>query len=143
MPNSPLTLCAYPNCPELVRSGYCSFHHVLKVTYPRDPQRQALYDRRWKKRRVAWLASHPWCEDCLDQDIYTPATDVHHEIRHAGDVDLFLSSPLRGLCHACHSRRTIIEVRGDRGGLKKLSSGECTAHGANRTKKNFNVENPI
>jgi len=144
MPDSPLKPCAYPGCPTLVRSGYCDVHATQVVRFTqRDPRRQSLYDRNWTKRRVAYLASHPWCEDCLNKGIYTPAIDVHHKIRHKGDVDLFLSSPLRALCHACHSRQTIIEVRGDRGGLKKLSSGERRAREANRTKKNFNVENPV
>ena len=45
-------------------------------------------------------------------NIYTPATDVHHKVRHEGDIDKFLSDDLESLCHACHSRKTAEEVKG-------------------------------
>jgi 5-methylcytosine-specific restriction endonuclease McrA len=63
-------------------------------------------------RRRIWLSQNPWCEDCLRANIYTPATDVHHKVRHEGDIDKFLSDDLESLCHACHSRKTAEEVKG-------------------------------
>jgi predicted kinase len=44
--------------------------------------------------------------------IYKGATDVHHVIRHGGDREKFVTSPLISLCHECHSRRTLGEVSG-------------------------------
>jgi 5-methylcytosine-specific restriction protein A len=109
VPHAALKPCSYPGCSELVRYGRCSKHKTAQPQ--RDLQVHRLYDRKWKARRRAHLAEHPWCEDCLEQNLYTEATDVHHENRHRGDAETFLSSPLRSLCHSCHSRRTAAETR--------------------------------
>lgn len=111
-PMRTLRACAYPGCPELVRSGYCVRHaSVRPVTILRNPEAQRLYDRTWQRRREAQLAREPWCKDCLVDGIYTPATEVHHEIRHKGDRRVFQASPLTSLCKSCHSKRTAVEVR--------------------------------
>ena len=130
MPNKPLKPCKYPGCPELVTSGYCDSHTSTRV-YERDPEKQRLYGRAWQKRRISHLAAHPWCDDCLEEGRYTEATDVHHEIPHRGDKKLFWSSPLRSLCHACHSRRTISEGRG---GEKVQALGSVEREGQLREK---------
>lgn len=99
----------------------------------RNPQRQALYDRKWQARRRIYLSEHPWCSDCLDAGLYTPATDVHHVERHEGDPIKFLSSPLLGLCHACHSKHTLAEVQG-RGPQKVLIAPLSSERGQQREK---------
>ncbi len=133
MPYSSPKPCKYPGCPNLTRSGYCEEHQNQAATRSgvsrRNPDRQRLYGRRWGKRRAAHLASHPWCEDCLEKGIYTPATDVHHEQRHQGDRLVFDTSPLRSLCHSCHSRRTAEEVRNPRGAKKVLEREVSSAVG--------------
>ena len=111
----PYTLrpCLHPGCPELVRSGRCVRHQTEEQARQgsmRDPTVQRLYDRRWQARRKRQLARQPWCEDCLEIGLYISAIDVHHEVRHRGDPMVFLKSPLRSLCHACHSKRTVKEV---------------------------------
>lgn len=108
MPNAALKPCSYPGCVELVKSGRCEAHQVGERFY-RDAGRQALYDRRWRRRRAIQLTDFPWCKDCLTNGVYTVATDVHHEQRHEGDVITFLVSPLVSLCHACHAKRTMQE----------------------------------
>lgn len=122
MPNKPLRPCKYPGCPELVASGYCAAHERPRA-YDRDPKRQRLYSSSWKKRRLNHLAKHPWCEECLDKCIYTEATDVHHVVPHRGDIKIFWSSPLQSLCHACHSRITATEGKGE-SKVQVLGSGE-------------------
>lgn len=111
MPSKPLRPCKYPGCPELVTSGYCAAHDRPREV-ARDPERQRLYDRAWQRRRRIYLASHPWCEACLVNGVYEAATDVHHVVPHRGDREVFKSSPLMALCHACHSRITASEGRG-------------------------------
>ncbi len=138
MPRVALHPCSYPGCTELVEHGRCPEHRHNEATYQRDPGRQRLYDRKWQKRRELQLSTHPWCEDCLDQGVYTPATDVHHLIPHRGDPLVFGSSPLRSLCHVCHSRHTIQEGRAP----EKFPSGGCRAQVASDEKKIPNVENP-
>lgn len=120
MPEKALKPCAYPGCPELVKSGYCKRHaNARGGSFVRDPKRQRLYDRKWQKIRRAHLAKHPWCEECLKKGIYIPATQVHHVIPHKGDPIIFYSSPLMALCLECHSRITASEVRGE--GAEKVS----------------------
>jgi 5-methylcytosine-specific restriction protein A len=114
MPKKALKPCGYPGCPELVESGYCKRHaHARNGAFVREPNRQRLYDRRWQKIRERQFAQHPWCEMCLKDGRHIPATDVHHVIRHGGDINLFYTSPLMSLCHECHSRLTSAEVRGE------------------------------
>lgn len=129
MPNRSRKPCAYPGCSTLVDAGYCTQHkmHAHEQAY-RNPERNALYDRKWQARRRVFLAEHPWCEDCLELLIYTPATDVHHVEPHRGDPVKFVTSPLRALCHACHSKHTLLEVQG-RGGKKVLVGGASSDRG--------------
>ena len=65
----------------------------------------------WRRLRQSYLMSHPLCEICQEQDIITPATDVHHqnEISNAGSrleaYDIgYDSNNLMALCHKCHQR---------------------------------------
>ena len=141
MPYSALKPCSYPGCPNLVRSGYCAdhTHQVVQIVHSRDPKRQALYDRHWAKRRARQLAEFPWCVDCLNMGIYTPATDVHHKVRHEGNRAVFLSSPLESLCHSHHSQRTQAEVKQGRGAGNVSRWGALSARGLPH-KKNFQCE---
>ena len=108
LPHSALKPCSYSGCSNLVQHGRCELHPMPNLY--RDAEVQRLYGRRWQARRRVFLAEHPWCEECLRANIYTPATDVHHLVRHGGDVELFNSSPLEALCKACHSKKTLEEV---------------------------------
>lgn len=112
MPARMLKPCSYPGCSALTRDGRCELHPKSPVTYQRDPHVQRLYDRKWQRRRQQQLSQHPWCEDCLQDKIYTPAVDVHHEVRHRGDRLKFNTSPLRSLCKSHHTLRTNAERRG-------------------------------
>ncbi|MAT45355.1 MAG: HNH endonuclease [Anaerolineaceae bacterium] len=135
MPSRTLKPCTYPGCDQLVKSGRCEAHQQPRVIQ-RDPERQRLYGRKWQKRRAAHLAKHPWCELCLADGIYTPATDVHHTIPHRGDVKLFWSSPLESLCHSCHSRETVREG----GGAQKVLNKGMSSAGVERREKNSQCE---
>lgn len=113
MPRAALKPCAYPGCPELVRSGYCDAHKRTQPDYHK-PEHQRLYGTPgWKQLRRAQLAREPWCRDCLAQGVYTVATDVDHIAAHRGDERLFYdANNLQSLCHSCHSRKTAKEVFG-------------------------------
>ncbi len=124
MPKAAYRPCSKPGCPNLVRDGsYCDVHKQERArAFQRDPKTQRLYDREWQRKRKLQLARHPWCQDCEEQGLFVEATDVHHEIRHQGDRKKFIESPLRSLCHTCHSRHTAVEVRGQ-GGVKSSGLG--------------------
>ena len=112
MPTKPLRPCAYPGCPTLVESGRCEKHAAqASSAWTRDKERQRLYDRRWQKFRVAFLAEHPWCALCERVGIYTPAAHVDHVHPHRGDVETFWKGPFQALCPSCHSRKTLEEMR--------------------------------
>lgn len=110
MPQAALKPCSYPGCPNLVRHGLCPDHLATTPEY-HDPEVQKFYNTaRWKQIRRVQLSRQPWCEDCLKEDHYVPATDVHHKHRHQGDPTKFFGGPFESLCHSCHSRKTAEEV---------------------------------
>jgi 5-methylcytosine-specific restriction enzyme A len=109
MPSRSLRPCSWPGgCTTLVHSGRCEKHAVKDANH--IPERQRLYDRKWRRIRAAYLADHPWCERCLADGIYTAATDVHHLDRHAGDPEKFYNGQLESLCKPHHSAETAKEV---------------------------------
>jgi len=62
----------------------------------------ALYDRRWRQRRVDQLRAHPLCRLCMDvRGRATIATVADHITPHRGDPIKF-EGPLQSLCKACH-----------------------------------------
>lgn len=140
MPKAPLKPCAYPGCKELVVSGRCAEHRVsVDRTWKRDPDRQALYGRRWRRIRAAHLAENPWCVVCMAAGVYTPATEVDHVVDHKGNVESFYQGELQSLCKKHHSEKTVRE--NVPGGSKNYETGGRTARGANDAKKNPNVGN--
>lgn len=141
MPFRSLRTCSYPGCSNLVRSGRCELHPA-EVVDRHVPEHQHLYNTaEWQRMRKAQLAAEPWCADCLEQDIYIPATDVDHDIPHRGDPVLFFTGQLKSRCHSCHSQKTAREVHSR--GIKKVLSGGKRAQGTNDAKKYPNVRNSI
>lgn len=66
----------------------------------------------WRRIRKYQLATQPLCEWCLERDVVTEATEVHHRIPHKGDLDLFWSGPFLSTCKSCHSSRGQLEDHG-------------------------------
>ncbi|WP_390844831.1 HNH endonuclease signature motif containing protein [Anatilimnocola floriformis] len=53
------------------------------------------------------LANNPLCEDCEEQGITRPASEVHHIVKPNGNPELMYSlNNLKSLCKSCHSKRT-------------------------------------
>lgn len=69
------------------------------------------YTRRWREYRLSYLRAHPLCQA---EGCNQPATDVDHVQPITGPDDpLFWDvGNHQGLCHACHSRKTGSEDRG-------------------------------
>ncbi len=61
--------CAAPGCGALTSSKYCEVHVKMadedKVRYDqfRGSSARRGYDGRWRKYRIAFLDSHPLCEE--------------------------------------------------------------------------------
>lgn len=68
------------------------------------------YDRRWRKRRLRWLAESPernLCAECLKRGVVRESGPVDHIVPHRGDRRLFDDDGnLQGLCVECHGRKT-------------------------------------
>ncbi|OKP79782.1 HNH endonuclease [Ensifer adhaerens] len=60
---------------------------------------------RWRRIRHHQLSLSPLCAWCLESEIVTEATEVHHAIPHRGDEALFWSGPFLSTCKPCHSSR--------------------------------------
>lgn len=61
------------------------------------------YDGKWRKDTAAWLKLHPWCEWCKRSGIREPATVVHHDPPHRGDLKkLWDRKSWVALCKRCH-----------------------------------------
>ncbi len=55
-------------------------------------ERNNLYDHRWEKARLHWLAKHPLCVECERAGDVVLADVVDHITPHLGDVRLFWDS---------------------------------------------------
>lgn len=90
--------------------GRCAKHQQKRNRESHIAKHQRLYDRHWRKIRAAWLAEHPWCEECLRESCYTIATQVDHIEPHRGDREKFLRGPFQSLCKPHHDAKTAREV---------------------------------
>lgn len=112
MPYKPQTICRYPGCGELTSNGYCDKHKKIKDA-ERETATQRGYNARWRKARVAYLASHPLCVRCNEQGRLTQATVVDHIIPHKGNYKLFWDiNNWQPLCKQCHDKKTAAEDGG-------------------------------
>ena len=78
-------------------------------------QSTAIYGRRWRKARAAYLQKHPLCECeyCRREGRHELATVVDHIIPHKGDMTIFWdSSQWQSMAKACHDRKTAKEDGG-------------------------------
>ena len=106
MPHKPMYPCRHPGCPNLVPVGqkYCDQHKALHPEEVRTASKRG-YNSRWRSRM--FLATHPFCEECLKQGKYTKATVVDHIVPHCGDPKLFWDeNNWQALCKPCHDKKT-------------------------------------
>ena len=66
--------------PTIYKHKKCKKPHVIDL---KRKERQKIYqDVRWQRLRVAYLADHPLCEECLKKGIAPPAAVVDHIVPH-------------------------------------------------------------
>lgn len=116
----PMRPCKYPGCRALTEKTYCPEHRPKTVRVESADWHSLYTDPacRWQRRRSEQLALEPYCRECARHGMRTMATDVDHVVPHRGDVELFQAGELQSLCHACHSRKTMLEIR-ERQGVGK------------------------
>lgn len=66
------------------------------------------YDSRWRRYRLAFLASNPLCVHCRVSGRVEPGVHVDHKIPSVpGEPGWWDPENHQALCHACHARKTI------------------------------------
>ena len=120
MPKSPKKPCAFPGCPNLSEGRYCEVHKKIVdkryEVYERNKETKRKYGRSWKKIRKRYVASHPFCEECLKKGILVPVDEVHHVIP-LSDGGTHDEDNLMSLCKTCHAK-----IHGSRGDYKESKS---------------------
>lgn len=92
--------------PTIYKPKKCKRPNVIDL---KRKERQKIYqDVRWQRLRVAYLADHPLCEECLANGVTREAVDVHHVVSFMSAegverIELALNyDNLRALCKECH-----------------------------------------
>ncbi|MED4586658.1 HNH endonuclease [Brevibacillus choshinensis] len=116
MPSKSLKPCGKPGCKELTKDRYCKQHQqdtAKQYEQERGSAAQRGYDRRWQKARLVYLAKHPLCVHCQAEGRVKVAEHLDHIVAHKGNAELFWNeSNWQGLCHSCHSKKTVREDGG-------------------------------
>lgn len=113
MPNKPLRPCRHPGCRTLTSVGYCD-QHKPRRSAQELAWRKFYRTQVWRILRTDQLLREPMCRECGAR-----ATDVDHITPHRGDWQLFVDkNNLESLCHRCHSRKTLAEIKEKRGDFR-------------------------
>lgn len=114
MPWAAPSPCAHPGCAVLCHTARCEAHTKQRrreADAKRPSAAKRLYDRRWRKARLAYLQAHPLCEICQAKGITEPSEVVHHKIPHRGDLTLFWDQTnWQALSKVCHDKETAKEA---------------------------------
>ena len=102
---------------EFVEESLAFYERFFGAKIARLPHSR-LYDRRWRRARLSYLAAHPLCVMCQQQGRITPAAVVDHVVPHRGDRELFWRQDnWQALCKPHHdSSKQRAEHRGYAGG---------------------------
>lgn len=109
MPRKPMRQCAINNCPNLVEKDgdiYCKEHlkeeNKKYNRHFRKYDANKRYDKQWNKLREIYIHSHPFCEECMKENIFIKATVVHHIKPIEDGGDKYDMSNLKSLCQHHH-----------------------------------------
>lgn len=114
MASKPARPCRHPGCGALTREGWCEKHRPKEA-----PRRASAAWHGWyslpiwvKRLRPAQLLREPFCRECAERGIRTPATVVDHVRPFRGDWALFVDEANhQSLCKYHHDRKTALERR--------------------------------
>ena len=105
MPYKPAKPCAHRGCRALTYDRFCPEHAKQEARnyekYRRNPATSKRYGNAWRKIREAFLAAHPLCDLCWQEDKAFPATLVHH-IKPLTGGGTHSTDNLQSLCDSCH-----------------------------------------
>lgn len=106
MPTRAKSFCSHTPCPNFTPCP----DHARVAQRAHDARRGTSasrgYGARWQRLRKMVLARDPICKICNRE----PSTDADHIV--AKPVGRDAMENLRGLCHSCHSKKTVREDSG-------------------------------
>ena len=114
MASKPLRPCKHPGCPTFTRDGWCDAHRPKAA-----PRKESAAWHGWYSLPI-WtddlrpnqLLLEPFCRECARAGHRVRATDADHIVDHKGVWAVFINrANLQSLCHGCHSRKTMLEMR--------------------------------
>ncbi len=95
--------------------------------------RRLIASKRWHMLRRAVLTAHPLCQDCEEQGLVRPATEVHHVVpceyaTNGREMEnlMFDERNLVALCHDCHVRRHTEMGRSGRAAAKRRNEEQIS-----------------
>lgn len=103
--------CRHVGCGEASYDSYCSKHSNENFKYfgERKHAPSKIYTtERWARLRKMILAQQPIC---IVSGCNSPASHVDHIIGINEGGPSFDINNLQGMCHSCHSRKTLREGR--------------------------------
>lgn len=105
MPYYRKTICLFAGCKNYATHGaYCE-KHKHEANRDTTSKHVRLYKLpRWESARKSFLIDRIWCEECLKNDIYTPANTVHHSHGFVDYNSFFDKRWWVALCASCHSK---------------------------------------
>lgn len=106
-------ICSILGCknPKTFRSGYCVEHGGGPTDKTRENAK--LYNSaKWKATREQQRSLHPLCARCLCEGRVTQTAHIDHVFPHRRDQGRFMANLFQGLCHSCHTLKTIEESKG-------------------------------
>lgn len=115
--------CNHHGCNELTTNKYCAKHQAEQIE--QEKIRRNLHDQtrgsstkrgygyKWQEASKGYLAHHPLCEECLQNNKLVPAKLVDHIVPHKGNQKLFWDrTNWQALCVDCHAVKTAKEDGG-------------------------------
>jgi 5-methylcytosine-specific restriction endonuclease McrA len=96
------------------------------------------YDREWRRLTAGFLTAHPYCSDCSEKGLTTPATVVGHVVSVWKDPSRRLDpTNWKPLCRGCNARDAHREKKGEGGAKAFAKTFETTGFPSTRNNPEF------
>ncbi len=108
MPMKPKGKCHHYGCNVRTYDYYCDEHKKLHQKqydqYERKYNHAERYGSQWTALRNDYIKINPLCEECLKNNVATPATIVHHKLPIEDGGAVLDIKNLESVCASCHAQ---------------------------------------